>query len=154
MGITVPGDPDELERLADLLMARAGLVRQHAADHQRQGNTARWVSVSADAYRARVARDAAGCDRAASELEQAAAVLRKHAEQVRHVLAQIAQFEREVTGWFTRHANWLENAAGTVTEALGGPPWAGWPVSPDNLPGSGDPRWLEVGRFMRGQGVI
>jgi hypothetical protein len=122
VGITVPGDPDELERLADLLMARAGQVHQRAADHLRQGYTARWMSVSADAYRDRIARDTAGCDRVAAGLEQAAAVLRKHAEQVRHVLALIAEFEHEVTGWFTRHANWLENAAGVVSEAVGGPP--------------------------------
>ena len=152
--MTIPGDPDELERLADALVARAGQVRQHAADHQRQGYAARWVSSSADGYRDRVAGDTAACDRAASELEQAAAVLRKHAEQVRHVLALIGEFERAVTDWFTRHASWLENAANAVTEAVGLPPWAGWPVGPHNLPGTGDPRWLEVGRFMRGQGVI
>ncbi|HEU5108577.1 MAG TPA: hypothetical protein VFT95_08480, partial [Micromonosporaceae bacterium] len=34
------------------------------------------------------------------------------------------------------------------------PPWRNWPHQPGNLPMSGDKAWLDVGRFMQGQGVL
>lgn len=156
------GDPDELDRLAGVLQARATQVRQHAADHVRQGQAVRWVSTAAQAYRDRIARDRADAERAAESLEQAAALLRAHAAQVRETLALIARFEREARAWFEGQARSLaervEDAVDTagriVKDLVGKPPWIGWPIGPDNLPGSGDMRWLDVGRFMRGQGVI
>lgn len=95
-------DPDELDRLAARLAGRAEQVRRCATDHRHAGEAARWVSSSARAYRDQVARDTANVDRAAGELERAAAVLRAHAQRVRETIAEIAQVEAAVTGWSGR----------------------------------------------------
>jgi hypothetical protein len=156
------GDPDELDRLARRLSARAAAVRAHADDHVRRGQAAHWMSSSAQAYRDRVARDRVGADRAAVELERAAAALRAHAQQVRETVAMIARYEREATAWFEHRAGSVlhtaENVVDTAGRAVGrliaDAPWSTWPIGPDNLPGPGDRRWLDVGRFMRGKGVL
>jgi ABC-type transporter Mla subunit MlaD len=127
-----------------------------------RGHAARWVSSAAQTYRDRVARDRAQADRAADELERAAAVLHAHAEQVRETLAAIAKAEREARAWFERQAR---NVADTVEDAVDSAgrvvkklvneaPWTTWPIGPHNLPAPGDARWLEVGRFMQGKGVL
>jgi LmbE family N-acetylglucosaminyl deacetylase len=156
------GDPDELDRLARRLSVRAADVRRHADDHVRQGQAAHWVSSSAQAYRDRVARDRVAADRVAAELEQAAAALRAHAQQVRETVATIARFEREATEWFEHQSrSVLHRAEGAVDTAgrlvkhlVADAPWSTWPIGPHNLPSPGDMKWLDVGRFMRGKGLL
>ncbi|MDG4787125.1 hypothetical protein O7626_14500 [Micromonospora sp. WMMD1102] len=152
------GDPDELDRLAGRLRQRAGEVRERAADHERQGHTARWVSVSAQVYRDRVTQDRRRADQTADELDRVADAVVAHAQDVRELIARIARIEEQVTGWFDSAAQRLRDlaplAGGPLLKAAVEAPWAGWSVQPGNLPASGDRRWLEVGEFMRGKGVL
>jgi hypothetical protein len=116
------------------------------------------VSASAEAFRAVVAADRADADRAAAELERAAALLAAHADDVRAALAAIARFEDEIRGWFARQERTLDrvvDAVGRVVPGVvGDPPWSGWPIGPHNLPRPGEARWLEVGGFLRSKGVL
>ncbi|GAB1693502.1 WXG100 family type VII secretion target [Krasilnikovia sp. M28-CT-15] len=156
------GDPEELDRLAGQLRAHAAEVREHAADHVRQGQVARWVSSAAQSFRDRIVEDQREADRTAADLERAADLLQQHAQEVREKLALIAKFEHEVSAWFHHQVRSLRDEAEQVVDAAGRllkravtePPWSGWPIGPTNLPPSGDMRWLEVGGFMRGQGVL
>ncbi len=162
MGLRLYGDPDSLDQLANRLTSRAGEIRQHAADHQRQGQAAHGVSAAAQAYRDRVAADRADADRAAAELAHAAELLRAHAQRVRETIALIDRYEREVTSWFEHQARSLAHTVEDVVDSAGRAvkrlvedvPWGTWPVGPGNLPAPGDARWLEVGEFMRRQGAI
>jgi hypothetical protein len=163
VALTIYGDPDELDAVARRLTQRAMIVRQHADDHVRRGQAARWVSTSAQAYRDKVAADRIVTDQAAAEMERAAAVLRAHAQDVRERVAMIARYEREATAWFDRQARSLLHrtedvvtTAGHVIEKAvsGEPPWSRWPFGPLNLPVPGDLQWLEVGQFMRREGAI
>jgi hypothetical protein len=150
------GDPDELDRLAGLLRARATAVRQVADDQLRRAQAARWASVSADSYRDRLVADRAAADRAAEHLEQAAATLQVHAQEVRHLLASIAHAEREITDWFSHKTRELVGAIGSAVNHLihGEPPWSGWPYTPQSLPAPGSKEWLNASQFMRRQGVL
>lgn len=85
--------------------------------------------------------------RAADRLDEATGVLRRHAEAVGERTARIRAFEQEVADWFG-------NQLKAVKELVTDPPWITWPWSPHNLPGPGDKAWLEVGEFIRRQGVI
>jgi hypothetical protein len=40
-----------------------------------------------------------------------------------------------------------------LDRVLPDPPWLNWPFTPQSLPPAGDLRWLDVGAFLRGQGV-
>ncbi|MBF9128573.1 hypothetical protein I0C86_06165 [Plantactinospora sp. S1510] len=152
------GDPDELDRLAVRLRQRAAEVREQAADHQRRGQAARWVSVSAQAYRDQVGRDRARADRIADELDAVADATVAHAQEVRETIALIARIEEQVTDWFAGAVERLKDLAplvgGPLLKAAVEAPWAHWPVQPGNLPAPGDRRWLEIGDFMRGRGVL
>lgn len=150
------GDPDELDRLARVLRARAAAVRQAAQDQVTHAAAARWVSTSAEAYREQLARRRIEADRAADGLEAAAAALQVHAQEVRDLLASIARIEQEVTDWFSQKARQLVDAVSSVVNRVvhGDLPWSGWPYTPQSLPPPGDKRWLDVGQFMRGQGVL
>jgi hypothetical protein len=107
-------------------------------------------------------------------LDEAAAMLRRHAQTVREMIAAIKRITEAVTGWFSsaidtfnRAVDAFDNAvkdiADGVADALGfgggqppqppQPPWSGWKWGPDNLPPQGDKAWLEVGDYLRGQGV-
>ena len=162
MGLSMYGDPGELDRLAYRLRRHASEVREHAAEHVRLGQVARWVSSAADSYRDRINRDAVEADRAATDLERAAELLYAHAEEVREKLAEIGRIEQAARTWFEGQARSLMDTAEHVVDAAGGlvkrivhdPPWRTWPIGPHNLPASGDMRWLEVGGFLRGQGVL
>jgi hypothetical protein len=152
------GDPDALDRLAVRIRTRADEVRQRAADHVRQGETARWVSVSASAYRSRIAQDRRRADQSADDLERAAAALTAHAQEVRETIARIARAERAAVDWFERQASGLadrvEHAViDPLKRAVTTAPWSGWPYQPGNLPASGDRAWLDVGRLIRDRGT-
>ncbi|MEU4692533.1 hypothetical protein [Actinoplanes sp. NPDC023714] len=149
------GDPDELDRLAAGLRAKAARIRDDAAAHEARGRTARWVSDGATAYREQLARDRAETDRRAEGIEHAAALLVAHADEVRQALAAIARIEKQVTDWFADQKRALTDLAGGVLRRVtGNVPWVDWPIGPDSLPEPGDVRWLEVGRFMSRQGAL
>ncbi|KWW98276.1 hypothetical protein TH66_20545 [Carbonactinospora thermoautotrophica] len=150
------GDPDELDRLAQRLVARAAEVRAHADKLSRRAQAVQWQSISADLFRETIARDRQRLERAADQLEQAAAELRAHAQEVRERLAAIRRIEEAVTGWFERTARAIAETASRLIEEgrVVEPPWMRWPWSPQNLPPSGDKQWLEVGEFFRKQGVL
>jgi hypothetical protein len=93
------GDPDELDRLAGRLRSRADGVRRITDDHVTRGNAAHWQSVSAQTYRDRLVRDGAEAERVAEHLEQAAAALQAHAQEVRDLVAIIERTEHEVSEW-------------------------------------------------------
>ncbi|WP_433825782.1 hypothetical protein ACQP2E_27175 [Actinoplanes sp. CA-015351] len=151
------GDPDELDRLAAELRAKAARIRNDAAEHEARGRTARWVSDAAAAYREQLSRDRAETERRAGEIEHAAALLAAHADEVRETLAAIARIEKQVTDWVSDQRRSLmdtiDSAADKVADAAGGAlrrvvDWS------DDLPGPGDVRWLEIGRQMNGQGAL
>lgn len=155
------GDPDELDKLAAQLRSRAAQIREHAADHVRLSSRARWVSTAADTYREKVRQDREKADRAADELNRAAALLEAHAQEVRETIARIARIERETVDWFQRQAHGLAEKAEHIVDTVADSvkrviqePWSGWPYRPDKLPPPGDRQWLEVGDFMRRQGAI
>jgi hypothetical protein len=156
------GDPDSLDRLAAKLSARAEEVRQHADNHVKAAAAAHWVSTAADAYRDRAAQDRVKVRYAADSLDEAAAALRAHAQHVRDLLAEIGRIEREATAWFEREAHNLADEASNlwdkakqgISHLVHEAPWAHWPFSPVTLPAAGDRAWLDVGRFLQGQGVL
>ena len=166
------GDPDELDRLAGQIGRYAEHVRTRGNEMTARASVMHWKSVAADRAREVVAGDHRQLEEAARGLEDAAALLRRHAQEVRETLAKITMFEREVTSWFDSATKAFNTAvhefndlvsdiAHGVKQLFGGgqpeppiPPWQGWPHQPGTLPPPGDMRWLDVGEFMRRQGVI
>jgi uncharacterized protein YukE len=88
------GDPDELDRLAGRLTAAAGHARDRATDVRAAAGRTTWRGPAAEAFAASVAREAAVVDRAADELDDAAAALHRHADAVRAHLARLLAAER------------------------------------------------------------
>jgi hypothetical protein len=150
------GDPDELDRLAGLLRSRAAFVRQVTEEQVQRAQTAEWVSVSADSYRERLVRDRRAADRAAEHLEQAAAALQAHAQEIRQLVAAIHHAEEEITDWFAAKTRDLVSTVGSAVNRIvhGDLPWSGWPYTPQSLPPPGDKQWLDASRFMRRQGAL
>ncbi len=156
------GDPAALEELAAVLSRRADEVRQHCDGYIRAGRAAHWVSTAADEYRRHVEHEGVRMLRAADALDDAAAGLRAHAGQVREALAEIARMEHAATEWFEERLRDLRDDAVDAFDAarrgisvlVPEAPWRTWPVTPLDLPGPGDKGWLEVGRFLRRQGVL
>lgn len=144
------GDPAALAALADRLAFFAGQLRDHAADHVRAAAAAHWVCAAADEFRERVARETKKVDAAADALDRAAATLRAHADQVRGLTAEIASIEHAATSWFSEQVHGVEHALDGLVPHL---PWRDL-GGPFGLPASGDKGWLEVGAFLRGQGVL
>ncbi|SDC88977.1 WXG100 family type VII secretion target [Actinokineospora iranica] len=167
------GDPDELDRLAGQIEQRADDVRKHGADMDTQAGAMRWKSIAADRCRESVAGDRKSLDGTADKLDDAAAILRQHAQQVRELIAAIKRIAESVVNWFNgaidrfnKAVESFKNAVADMADAVGDalgfggdepkppkPPWEGWKYQPDNLPPPGDKQWLEVGEFMRAQGV-
>jgi hypothetical protein len=110
------GDPAALDALAAELSQRARSVRAAGDEHRREGARARWVSEAASAYRRQLAADCAAVDAAADAMDEAAEVLRRHADEVRERLAAIARAEREVRAWLADQAS----RAGDLAEDVGG----------------------------------
>lgn len=158
------GDPDALDALARTLERDADAVRDRARALVAAARDTAWVGDAAEAFRRSVDDDADSLGRAARELDEAAAALRQHADDVRAQLARIRALEQAVTGWFGDQLARLRAAAeavadavtdplGAVRRAVADPPWSSWPWRPDRLPAPGDKAWLEVGEFLRGRGV-
>jgi hypothetical protein len=150
------GDPDELDRLAGVLRTRAADVRQRADEQVTRAQAAQWVSVSAEAYRDRLAGRHTEAYDTADSLERAADMLVVHAQEVRERIAAIARIEQAVTDWFGRRASEVADVvrSGVQRVLQGDLPWSGWPYTPQSLPPSGDRAWLDAGQFMRGKGVL
>ncbi|MBV9139597.1 MAG: hypothetical protein JO115_01515 [Pseudonocardiales bacterium] len=166
------GDPDELDHLAVQIERHADDVRDRASGMDAQAAAMRWKSVAADRARQTVTGDRRKLDETARRLDEAAVLLRRHAQEVREILAMIQRIEQEVIGWFdhaikefndavAEFTDLVENIAQGVVHWVTGEqpeppkePWQGWPYQPNNLPPSGDKQWLQVGEFMRKQGAI
>ena len=93
------GDPDELDRLAGQLRARAEDVRGVARDHEQQAAAAHWVSASADALRARVSEDTAAAYDTADQMDAAAETLVQHAQTVRERIAELTAMAEAAREW-------------------------------------------------------
>jgi hypothetical protein len=119
------GDPAALDALASELSQRARSVRAAADEHRRAGARARWVSEAASAYRRQLATDCAAVDAAADAMDDAAGVLRRHADEVRERLAAIARAEREVRDWLAGQAFRVGDVAEDVGNVLAELPEAG-----------------------------
>jgi uncharacterized protein YukE len=151
------GDPDALDAHARLLAADADGVRGQARALEDAVRRMTWQGEAARAFGRAVDEDADRLHRAARELDEAAAALRAHADEVRARLAQIRALEQAVTGWFDDQLRALADAVtdplGTLRRAVADPPWSGWAWRPGALPAAGDKAWLDVGDFLRGRGV-
>ena len=119
------GDPAALEALASELSQRARSVRAAADEHRRDGAGARWVSAAASVYRRQLTTDCATVDAAADAMDEAAYLLRRHADEVRDRLAAIARAEREVRAWLAHQALPVGDVADDVGDLLGALPEAG-----------------------------
>lgn len=131
------GSPDALEELAKRLEMQADRVREQAADHVRRGRAAEWVSVAATSYRACITQDRSRADGVATQLDEAAAALRAHAQEVRDTVALIAKIEREVSAWATRTTSAAVDFVGDLVDKI------------PALPPPGDLRWLDFGSLLR-----
>ena len=119
------GDPAALDALAAELCQRARSVRAAADEHRRDGARARWVSDAAAAYRRQLAADCAAVEAAADAMEEAAEVLRRHADEVRERLAAIARAERAVRAWLSDQASRVGDLADDVGNLVGELPETG-----------------------------
>jgi hypothetical protein len=119
------GDPAALDALASELSQRARSVRAAADEHRRDGARARWVSEAASVYRRQLATDCSAVDAAADAMDEAAALLRRHADEIRDRLAAIASAEREVRAWLAEQASRVGEFADDVGALLGALPEAG-----------------------------
>ncbi|MCW2572421.1 MAG: hypothetical protein JWO88_2479 [Frankiales bacterium] len=88
------GDPDSLDRLAAHLSSSASDVRDRARAVRGTVASARWQGPAADAFHGSVLHQTRQVDRAADELEDAAAALHRHAETVRAEIARLLAMER------------------------------------------------------------
>lgn len=166
------GDPDELDRLAGQIGRHAEDVRTRGSEMEARASAMRWKSVAADRAREVVTGDHRQLEETAQRLDEAAALLRRHAQEVRETIAKITMFEQAIVSWFDSAIKAFGQAVGEFEDLVSGiargvihwfgggqpepptPPWRDWPHQPETLPPPGDKRWLDVGEFMRKQGVI
>ncbi len=130
------GDPAALDALAAELSQRARSVRAAAGEHRHDGYRARWVSDAASAYRRQLATDCAAVEAAADAIDDAAELLRRHADEVRQRLAAIARAERAVRAWLADQAGRVGELADDVGDLLG------------RLPEAGADAWRDVSRGL------
>jgi uncharacterized protein YukE len=88
------GDPEGLHRLAAQLSAAAGRARDRAVDVRATSASARWRGPAARAFHDAVFHESGVLERAAAELDDAAAALHRHADAVRHELDRLLAAER------------------------------------------------------------
>lgn len=125
MGLGLYGDPDALDAIAAELVQRARQVREAGEDHRAQARAARWVSAAASAYHRQLAVDCAAVDAAAEQMEEAAGLLRRHADEVRERLVAIACAEQAVRGWLSEQVQRGGEFLDDVGDLLGRLPEAG-----------------------------
>src|SRR2546421_4880481 len=94
------GDPDELDRIAGEIEKHAERVRTRGGELDTRAEAMQWKSVAADRCRETVHGDRRSLDEIAQRLDEAAAVPRKHAQEVRELIAEVKQIEEGVVGWF------------------------------------------------------
>jgi len=114
----VYGDPDHLDALARKLRDRADDVRAVASEHMKAASNARWVSDSAEAYRAEVYGDQIDANAAADGMDLAAGLLNAHAQEVREAIAMIAAAEAAVRDFLGRAASGAVEVAGDVVDGV------------------------------------
>ena len=88
------GDPDDLDRLALRLSRSASRLRDRAEEVRVASAAARWRGPAADAFHASVSHETGLLQRSAGELEDAAALLHRHADAVRVEVARLVAAER------------------------------------------------------------
>lgn len=135
------GDPDALDALASELGHRARRVREAGEEHRARGHRARWVSDAASAYRRQLAADCAAVAAAADRMEEAADLLRRHADEVREQLAAIAHAEQVVRGWLSEQLQRGADLLGEVGDVL------------SDLPEAGADAWRGVAGRLSRQGL-
>lgn len=86
-------DPEELEALATRIDGRAEDVREHARTFRGRVRDVAWESSGAQHYRDRCTALATACDGDADDLDDAADLLRKHAQEVRERIAALKKAE-------------------------------------------------------------
>jgi uncharacterized protein YoxC len=149
------GDPDELDRLANALDSYAAQVRQITKDQLTTVRNAAWVSAAKQKYQDDLMGKCNSADQAAAGIQDAARILRAHAQEVRETVALIGRIEQKVTEWYAYARDQVDKAiqSGAAGAAA---PWLSWPrqFQPGALPASGDKAWLDVGQFMQRAGVL
>lgn len=158
------GDPAGLEAVARRLAQVAREVQEEAQRLALRAGAIRWESTAADSFRAGMADRRRELDQVAGKLEWADSVLRRHGAVVESRVREIAATEGAATAWFgaqlrgfeasasgALHA--VEHSLGAIGHVVGRPPWGSWPWAPHRLPEPGHKDWLEVGRFLRSQGI-
>jgi uncharacterized protein YukE len=156
------GDPDRLERLARELEEQAEGIDERRRALRSRAAAVRWEGAGGSAFRVAVGEDATALHESADRLRDAAAELRRHAAEVREQLALIRAIETAARAWFVDQAQALARVAAelladpvaAVRAVVSTPPWERWPWRPDSLPLPGSRDWLEVGDFLRRQGVV
>lgn len=147
------GDPDHLRADAARLESAADDLRRTALGMRRRAAATGWESTAAEAHRDAVDRLARRVERAASALDEAARVLRAHADEVAHRLALIRWAERRARAWFARAESAFGHAVHSALRVLDAvtpdPPWSAWPWHPHRLPVPGHVDWLDVERWVR-----
>jgi uncharacterized protein YukE len=102
------GDPDSLDRLAAHLSGSAADVRDRARAVRATAASARWQGPAANAFYASVLHQSRFVDRAAGELEDAAAALHRHADAVRAEIARLLAVERAAAHLLSAGVSTLE----------------------------------------------
>jgi hypothetical protein len=116
-------DPGALREVAHRLASHAGQLRAHAGALRMASAQAHWHSTGATAFRERGADICLALDRAAGELDDAAAAMARHADRVGDVLdaarrvAEHAAHEAASAG--RRAFGDVEHAGAAVLHAVG-----------------------------------
>ena len=112
------GDPDELDRLATSLAASAERVHDRASAVRASTATTRWRGPAADAFHASVARESKLLERAAAELDDAAAAFHRHADAVRTEIARLLAVERAAQHVVSEGLHRVEHGVERLVEGL------------------------------------
>jgi uncharacterized protein YukE len=160
----VYGDPARIEELAQALRAESGRATEQAGRMRSAVGALQWQGDAADTFRARMGARVKSCDTAAADLMAASDAIRRHAERVRELLAEIARLQDAVTGWLNRAIDEAGNAAESAWNAIkdiGGAvvdffdflPWRNWDFDPTITPPPGHKDWLDLGRRIMERGI-
>jgi uncharacterized protein YukE len=112
------GDPDGLDALAVQLSSAAARTRDRAAEVRATSASAHWRGQAADAFHASVYRESGLLQRAADELDDAAAALHRHADAVRQEIARLLAVERAAAELVMRGVSAVESGVSTVGHGL------------------------------------